>query len=85
MKGKENVLSEVNLMMICYNLTRLMSILTTDKLKSRLETLKLNTLSKIDALLNHLLPFISKTITRYPLPFVIFKSPKRDILMYITN
>lgn len=85
MKGKQNVLSEVNLMMICYNLTRLISILSPNELKFRLETLKLNTLSKIDALLNHLLPFISKSITRYPFPFIIFKSPKRDILRYITN
>ena len=37
MKGKENVLSEVNLMMICYNLTRLMSILGPEVLKSRLK------------------------------------------------
>jgi len=33
MKGKENVLSEVNLMMICYNLKRLMSIFTPKDLK----------------------------------------------------
>ncbi len=39
MKGKENVLSEVNLMMICYNLTRLMSILGPGVLKNRLKRL----------------------------------------------
>tara|TARA_B110000037_G_scaffold159789_1_gene180366 strand:+ start:3561 stop:5060 length:1500 start_codon:yes stop_codon:yes gene_type:complete len=36
MKGKENVLSEVNLMMICYNLTRLTNILSPKELKERL-------------------------------------------------
>jgi hypothetical protein len=40
-KGKENVLSEVNLIMICYNLKRLMSILGTKELKNRLKGLGL--------------------------------------------
>jgi DDE family transposase len=39
MKGKEHVLSEVNLMMICYNLRRLMSIFPVNELKSRLKAL----------------------------------------------
>jgi len=39
MKGKENVLSEVNIMMICYNLTRLMSIFSINKLKDKLKGL----------------------------------------------
>jgi transposase len=39
MKGKENVLSEVNLMMICYNLKRLMSIFTPKGLKQYLREL----------------------------------------------
>ena len=39
MKGKQNVLSEVNLMMICYNLTRLMSILGPEVLRNRLKRL----------------------------------------------
>ena len=39
MKGKENVLSEVNLMMICYNLRRIMSIYGIDVLKNKLKTL----------------------------------------------
>jgi len=39
MKGKENVLSEVNLMMMCYNLRRLMSIFSTESLKHRLKSL----------------------------------------------
>jgi transposase len=39
MKGKENVLSEVNLAMICYNLKRLMAILGPKELKYSLERL----------------------------------------------
>lgn len=39
MRGKQNVLSEVNLMMICYNLTRLISILGPAVLKNRLKKL----------------------------------------------
>jgi hypothetical protein len=39
MKGKQNVLSEVNLIMICYNLRRLMSIFSPDELKKRLKDL----------------------------------------------
>lgn len=38
-KGKENVLSEVNLIMICYNLRRLMSILGPKELKNKLKGL----------------------------------------------
>ncbi len=40
MKGKQNVLSEVNLVMICYNLRRLMSILGPKELKNRLKRLR---------------------------------------------
>ena len=39
MRGKQNVLSEVNLMMICYNLTRLISILGPEVLRNRLKKL----------------------------------------------
>lgn len=39
MKGKQNVLSEVNLFMICYNLSRLMAILDPKVLKNRLKSL----------------------------------------------
>ena len=39
MKGKQHVLSEVNLMMICYNLRRLMSIFDINTLKNRLKSL----------------------------------------------
>lgn len=41
MKGKQNVLSEVNLIMICYNLRRLISILGIDQLKMKLRRLYL--------------------------------------------
>ncbi|MBT8322855.1 MAG: hypothetical protein KJO94_05190 [Eudoraea sp.] len=40
-EGKENVLSEVNLIMLCYNLRRLMSILDPKVLKERLKGLGL--------------------------------------------
>ncbi len=39
MKGKEDVLSEVNLMMMVYNLRRLMSIFDINDLKTRLKNL----------------------------------------------
>ncbi len=39
MKGKENVLTEVNILMICYNLKRLISIFGTKELKNRLKSL----------------------------------------------
>ena len=42
MKGKENVLSEVNLMMMVYNLRRLMSIFTPNDLKNKLKALGLH-------------------------------------------
>ena len=42
MKGKENVLTEVNLIMICYNLKRLMSILGVNNLKYWLNSLYSN-------------------------------------------
>jgi hypothetical protein len=41
-KGKQNVLSEVNWMMICYNLRRLMSIFTIDELKYRMKVIKIH-------------------------------------------
>lgn len=41
MKGKQNVLSEVNLVMICYNLRRLMAILDLKELKKRMKELGL--------------------------------------------
>jgi len=46
MKGKQNVLSEVNLMMMCYNLCRLMSIYDINELKARLKNLILYFLAK---------------------------------------
>lgn len=46
MKGKQHVLSEVNLMMMCYNLRRLMSIFDVNELKSRLKTLIIYYLTK---------------------------------------
>jgi hypothetical protein len=48
MKGKQNILSEVNLMMICYNLRRVMSILGVKALKTKLKALALFFFKKID-------------------------------------
>ena len=41
MRGKQNVLSEVNLIMICYNLKRLVAILGPKELKNKLKGLGL--------------------------------------------
>lgn len=51
MRGKQNVLSEVNLIMICYNLTRLVSILGPKALKNRLKRPFLEVLALIGAFL----------------------------------
>lgn len=44
MKGKENVLSEVNLMMMVYNLRSIMSILGVNDLKTWIDSLYINIL-----------------------------------------
>jgi len=54
MKGKLHVLSEVNLMMICYNLTRLTNILSPKELKTRLKVLWLSFSVSLDLLADHL-------------------------------
>ena len=54
MKGKENVLSEVNLMMICYNLRRLMTIFSPKDLKNRLKTIVLHYFNPMEAFLSFL-------------------------------
>ncbi len=48
MKGKENVLTEVNLEMICYNLRRILSIYGPNALKNRLKSLWLYTFACLD-------------------------------------
>jgi hypothetical protein len=58
MKGKQNVLSEVNLIMICYNLSRLMAILDPNELRKRLKKLALELSSifeGISGVLSHFL------------------------------
>ncbi|HHH52851.1 MAG TPA: hypothetical protein ENK91_04275 [Bacteroidetes bacterium] len=70
MKGKENVLSEVNMMMICYNLRRLMSIFDLDDLKRKLKMLVLSFFTKyrfIYAFLSPFLFFIHKIKMQYNL------------------
>lgn len=58
MKGKDNVLSEVNLMMICYNLTRLMSILGPEVLKNRLKRLVPEFSALFEVILAHMGSFL---------------------------
>ena len=65
MKGKENVLSEVNLMMMVYNLRRLMSIFTIEELKTKLKELAHYISAYIDLILYHLSHFSPK---QYLLP-----------------
>ena len=57
MKGKQNVLSEVNMMMIVYNLTRLMSIFTINDLKNKLKELDLSFSGLFALFLVHIGPF----------------------------
>ncbi|WP_034256874.1 transposase, partial [Arenibacter latericius] len=59
MKGKQHVLSEVNLMMTCYNLRRLMSILGPKELKNRLKELR----PMISAILRPILDLVSQLLT----------------------
>ncbi len=58
MKGKQHVLSEVNLMMICYNIKRLTSIINPKVLKTRLKALAVEILALFSALLNVLKDFL---------------------------
>lgn len=61
MRGKQNVLSEVNLMMICYNLTRLISILGPDVLKNRLKRLVPGFSALFEVILAHMGNFLILT------------------------
>lgn len=58
MKGKQNVLSEVNLMMICYNLKRISSIFSINELKTKLKKLSCLFFNIIQPFLAYLKPFI---------------------------
>lgn len=61
MKGKDNVLSEVNLMMICYNLRRVMSIFSIKDLKNKLKELIFHFYRIYDVFLRFLSCFHNKT------------------------
>ena len=63
MKGKQNVLSEVNLIMICYNLTRLMAIFDPKDLKNRLKQLALG----LSRLLGTIFPILRDFVFRHKL------------------
>ena len=51
MRGKENVMSEVNIMMMVYNLRRLMTIFSIKELKSRLKNLGLTIIAIYELIL----------------------------------
>ena len=82
MKGKENVLSEVNLIMICYNLRRLMSIFTIKELKNRLKGLMSIRLSFIGRFLVPVTNYYTKTIRTYSFDFTNFKMRKGLVSNY---
>ena len=67
MKGKQNVLSEVNLIMICYNLTRLTSILDPKVLKNRLKELGNEVSTLFPAILAHVGDFLFSRNMPYPI------------------
>lgn len=60
MKGKEHVLTEVNLMMMCYNLKRLMSILGVNMLRHWLKMLYLNLLWTYQSIRDELSNFFTR-------------------------
>src|SRR5690554_841082 len=75
MRGKQNVLSEVNLMMICYNLTRLISILGPEVLKNRLKGLVPEFSALFEVILAYMGTFLLLGNT-YP----IFKTKRNTVL-----
>ena len=62
MKGKQHVLSEVNLVMICYNLRRLISIFGVNELKNRLKGLVTYFFQSYEAFLAFLSYFVLKNV-----------------------
>ena len=65
MKGKQHVLSEVNLVMICYNLRRLISIFGVNGLKNRLKGLVAYFFQSYEAFLAFLSFFVLKNVFDY--------------------
>jgi len=82
MKGKENVLSEVNLMMMVYNLRRLMSIFDINELKSRLKSLVYQLFEIFGSKWSFLSPFIFRIKNKVMNFFVNLKLAKRLILAF---
>lgn len=60
MKGKENVLSEVNIIMICYNLKRLISLIPLNELKTKLKQVISFTFYPTKAILDLIRAFLHK-------------------------
>ncbi|SDN09513.1 Transposase DDE domain-containing protein [Kriegella aquimaris] len=77
MKGKQNVLAEVDLIMICYNLRRLMAILGPRALKNRLKGLGLG--------LSRLFGAISANLYRFLFPHNLFYGQKTIHKTIITS
>jgi len=73
MKTKPHVLTEVNLMMICYNLRRLMSIFSITALKKRLKGLKPYFLYQIDFITTLL------SLSKYKTPEPHFPKSKNNL------
>lgn len=71
MKGKENVLSEVNLMMMVYNLRRLMSIFTPNDLKNKLKALDRHILHLYKLFLDFTRPYLFKSNFLVVSPLII--------------
>jgi len=82
MKGKENVLSEVNLMMICYNLTRLTAILSPNQLKRRLKSIYWFVLYSIDPILAHLKVLIYSKLNPFSKVYKINRTFKHNLLPF---
>ena len=71
MRGKENVMSEVHIIMICYNLTRLMTILDQKVLKKLIKHLRYNILGLFSTLrLPRLPPYLKIIHCHQPTPNV---------------
>lgn len=82
MKGKENVLSEVNLMMICYNLTRLTSILSPNELKLRLKSIRLVGLYPLYPILAHLIESFYLKLNSFAKVYQFKRSLNHNLLSF---
>ena len=82
MKGKQNVLSEVNLMMICYNLTRLTSILSPKQLKFRLKSSCFAVLYPIQPILAYLKDLIYSKLNSFSKVYLFKRTLNLNLLSF---